>query len=221
MRSLLVLLLVAFGVSGVATAQTAEFKCPAVGNQYDFKWNSGRITRYTSQGREGTDCAYMVTRVGSGGAPSKIAARSNLLFTPIPPLLAAEVSKIWPLAVGRQIRATVDFAKANPKDYQKTDGTPSSWVQDFQMDIQAYLKINLPYGPLDVFRIEVRTDDKSDDPHFIEFKCRGDLECHGSVRTTTKIWYSPELSIVVKFEETQDKPATNPPATDAFLIAVQ
>ena len=59
MRSLLVLLLVAFGVSGAATAQTAEFKCPAVGNQYDFKWNSGRITRYTSQGREGTDCAYM------------------------------------------------------------------------------------------------------------------------------------------------------------------
>ena len=89
------------------------------------------------------------------------------------------------------------------------------------MDIQAYLKINLPYGPLDVFRIEVRTDDTSDDPHFIEFKCRGDLECHGSVRTTTKIWYSPELSIVVKFEETQDKPATNPPAMDAFLIAVQ
>ena len=36
MRSLLVLLLVAFGVSGAATAQTAEFKCPAVGNPVSY-----------------------------------------------------------------------------------------------------------------------------------------------------------------------------------------
>jgi hypothetical protein len=95
----------------------------------------------------------------------------------------------------------------NGKRILGDDGKPIVLQLHVKATVSAYIKLKTPYASLDVFRIEFRSIMDGNQKHSTSDMLCKDVSsgehfpCHG-LEETTKLWYAPELSMVVKSERT-------------------
>jgi hypothetical protein len=134
---------VALSFPAVASAQTADFKCPATGTQFTFR-SGGVDTRSTATGQEEGICLMRrenadqtAVRVYWGLVGSVDAAGDSFVR-------GLDLKSLWPLKVGNKTVQTV-----NGVGY---DGRPYS--TNVTLTVAAYEKITVPAGTFDAFRVE-------------------------------------------------------------------
>jgi hypothetical protein len=144
MKWMIAVAVLATAVAGAASAQTAEFKCPAVGTQFTYKGDSfGGIN--TATGQEGDACLFKRTSNGKTetlrvhwGLIGSVDARGDSFAKGI------DLKSLWPLAVGKTTTSTVTVSGRDGKSYTST----------VTMLVAASEKITVPAGTFDVFRVE-------------------------------------------------------------------
>jgi hypothetical protein len=131
-------------VAGAASAQTAEFKCPANGTQFTYKGdNFGGVN--TATGQDGNACLF--SRVSNGktetlrvhwGLIGSVDAQGDSFANGI------DLKSLWPLKIGNTTTSTVTVVGREGKSYTST----------VTMLVAAFEKITVPAGTFDVFRVE-------------------------------------------------------------------
>ena len=130
--------------SAVASAQTAEFKCPATGTEFTFR-SGGVDSKSVAAGQEEGVCLLkrgggdreVVVRTYWGLVGSVDAAGESFVR-------GLDLKSLWPLKVGNKTVQTV-----NGVGY---DGKP--YTTNITITVAAYEKITVPAGTFDAFRVE-------------------------------------------------------------------
>jgi hypothetical protein len=144
MKSTIAVAILATTVAGTASAQTAEFKCPASGTQLTYKGDSVEAVN-TATGQEGNACLF--SRASDGktetlrvhwGLIGSVDAQGDSFANGI------DLKSIWPLKVGNTTTSTVTVVGRDGKSYSST----------VTMLVAASEKITVPAGTFDVFRVE-------------------------------------------------------------------
>lgn len=134
----------ALSCSAAASAQTADFKCPATGTQFTFR-SAGVDSTSVATGQEDGVCLLKrgsgdketVVRVYWGLVGSVDAAGESFVR-------GLDLKSLWPLKVGNKSTQTV-----NGVGY---DGRPYS--TNVTLTVAAYEKVTVPAGTFDAFRVE-------------------------------------------------------------------
>lgn len=129
--------------SAGASAQTADFHCPATGTEFTYK-SRDTSSVHVAAGQDGNTCLVKAT---SGGKTETVRVHWGLIGS----IDAAgdsyagglDLKSLWPLKVGNKIQQTV---KATGRD-----GKPYS--SDVTVTIAAYEKVTVPASTFDTFRI--------------------------------------------------------------------
>jgi len=134
----------ATAVAGTASAQTAEFKCPASGTQFTYKGDSFQAVN-TATGQEGNACLFSRTSNGKTetlrvhwGLIGSVDAQGDSFANGI------DLKSLWPLKVGNTTTSTVTVVGRDGKSYTST----------VTMLVAASEKVTVPAGTFDVFRVE-------------------------------------------------------------------
>jgi hypothetical protein len=144
MKCMIAVAVLATAVAGTASAQTAEFKCPAIGTQFTYRGdNFGGVN--TAAGQEGDACLF--TRTSNGktetlrvhwGLIGSVDAQGDSFAGGI------DLKSLWPLKVGNTTTSTVTVVGRDGKSHTST----------VTMLVAASEKITVPAGTFDVFRVE-------------------------------------------------------------------
>lgn len=127
-----------------ASAQTAEFRCPAPGTEFTFNTGASNSTN-TVTGQDGKIC--LVTSV-SDGKSTQVRMHWGLLGSVEPAgesyVRGVDLESLWPLKVGNKTEQTVTATGRDGKPY----------TTKVTMTVAAYEKVTVPAGTFDVFRVE-------------------------------------------------------------------
>jgi hypothetical protein len=128
----------------IASAQTADFKCPAKGTEFTFR-SGGIDTRSVATGEEDGVC--LVTR-DSGDKAVTVRTYWGLVGSVDAAgesfVRGLDLKSLWPLKVGNRTVQTV-----NGIGY---DGKP--YTSNITITVAAYEKVTVPAGAFDAFRVE-------------------------------------------------------------------
>jgi hypothetical protein len=143
MKSLIGVAMLSMALATEAAAQTADFKCPAVGTQFSYK--AGDIERVsTATGQDGNVCLFSST---SAGKTEALRVHWGLIGSVDPQGEAfaggLDMKSLWPLKVGNKITNAVTVRR---------DG--KSYTSTVTMTVAAYEKVTVPAGTFDAFRVE-------------------------------------------------------------------
>src|SRR5262245_55856153 len=144
MKPIFAALVLSIASAGVASAQTAEFKCPAVSTQ--FSYTGGPWERVlTSTGQDGGVCLFNSLSEGKTealrvhwGLVGSINAQGESYARGL------NLKSLWPLKVGNTITNTVNGIGRDGKSYTST----------VTVAVAAYEKLTVPAGTFDTFRVE-------------------------------------------------------------------
>jgi len=144
MKCMIAAAVLATAVAGAASAQTAEFKCPAIGTQFTYKGdNFGGVN--AAAGQEGNACLFNRTSNGKTetlrvhwGLIGSVDAQGDSFAKGI------DLKSLWPLKVGNTTTSTVTVVGRDGKNYTST----------VTMLVAASEKLTVPAGTFDVFRVE-------------------------------------------------------------------
>lgn len=144
MKSMIAIAVLAIAAAGAASAQTAEFKCPAPGTQFTYGGdNFGGVN--TATGREGNTCLFNRTSNGKTealrvhwGLIGSVDGQGDSFAKGI------DLKSLWPLEVGKTTTSTVTVVGRDGKNYTST----------VTMLVAASEKVTVPAGTFDVFRVE-------------------------------------------------------------------
>lgn len=144
MKFILAAALLATTVAGVASAQTADFRCPAKGTQFTLKAATFEKVN-TATGRDGDVCLFDSVSDGKTeplrvhwGLIGSVDAQGEA-FTK-----GLDLKALWPLKVGNRITNTVTLVGRDGKTYTST----------VTVVVAAYEKVTVPAGTFDAFRVE-------------------------------------------------------------------
>lgn len=172
---------IAFGgvfiLMGAAAAQNVPFKCPKPGAT--FQYSDGNSATWT--GPEGNYCKY------TGRTPN-----GNVSTTAwFAPTMTARLDQaqsyanqlkpeaLWPLAIGKKLVGRYDGAGAQGQ---------GSWQNT--ITVEGYEKVTTKAGTFDAFVVTKVEEGLSN-----------------KYRSSTKVWYAPELAVTVKFTFTNSSGA--------------
>jgi hypothetical protein len=134
----------ATAVAGAASAQTAEFKCPASGTQFTYKGDSFGGAN-TAAGQDGNACLFKRVTEGKTetvrvhwGLVGSVDAQGDAFANGL------DLKSLWPLKVGNTTRNTVTVVGRDGRSYTST----------VIMLVAAAEKVTVPAGTFDVFRVE-------------------------------------------------------------------
>jgi hypothetical protein len=144
MKFTIAVAILAATVAGTASAQTAEFKCPASGTQFTYKGdNFGGVN--TATGQDGNTCLFSRNSDGKTetlrvhwGLIGSVDAQGDTFANGI------DLKSLWPLKVGNTTTNTVTVVGRDGKSYTST----------VTMVVAASEKVTVPAGTFDVFRVE-------------------------------------------------------------------
>ena len=144
MKYTIAVAILATAVAGAASAQTAEFKCPASGTQFTYKGdNFGGVN--TATGQDGNACLFNRTSDGKTealrvhwGLIGSVDAQGDSFAKGI------DLKSLWPLKVGNTTTNAVTVVGRDGKSYTST----------VTMVVAAAEKVTVPAGTFDVFRVE-------------------------------------------------------------------
>ena len=144
MKPILAALVLSCAGAGGASAQTADFKCPAIGTQFSFQ--GGPLARVvTATGRDGNVCLFSSL---SDGKTEALRVHWGLIGSVDPQgesyARGVDLKSIWPLKVGNTITSKVNAVGRDDKSYTAT----------VTVTVAAYEKITVPAGTFDAFRVE-------------------------------------------------------------------
>ena len=144
MKPMLAAVVLSLASAGVASAQTADFKCPAVGTQFAYK--GGAFDRViTSTGQDGNVCLFSSL---SDGKTEALRVHWGLVGSVDPQgesfAGGLDLKALWPLKVGNKITSTVNVVGRDGKRYTAT----------VTVTVAAYEKVTVPAGTFDAFRVE-------------------------------------------------------------------
>ena len=130
--------------SAVASAQTAEFKCPTTGTEFTFR-SGGVDSKSVETGQEdgvciisrGTSDKAMTVRTYWGLVGSVDAAGESFVR-------GLDLKSLWPLKVGNKTVQTVNGVGYNGQPY----------TTNVTITVAAYEKVTVPAGTFDAFRVE-------------------------------------------------------------------
>jgi hypothetical protein len=132
------------GASTIASAQTAEFKCPAIGTEFTYKTN-GPDSVITVTGQEGNVCLARSTSAGRTvtlrshwGLIGSVDAAGESYVRSI------DLKSLWPLKVGNKTTQTVNG----------TGRDGNAYTSSVTITVAAYEKVTVPAGTFDAFRVE-------------------------------------------------------------------
>jgi len=144
MKSTVAAAIMAMGVAGTASAQTAEFKCPASGTQFTYK--AGPAERInTVTGHDGNVC--LVSSISDGktealrvhwGLVGSVDAQGESFAGGL------DLKSLWPLKVGNTTTNSVTVIGRDGKSYTST----------ITLVVAAYEKVAVPAGTFYAFRVE-------------------------------------------------------------------
>jgi hypothetical protein len=143
---LLIAMALAAAVSfpAVASAQTADFKCPATGTVFTFR-SGGVDTQSTATGQDGDVC--LIQR-GSGDTETKVRMYWGLVGSVDAAgesfVRGLDLKSLWPLEVGNKTVQTV-----NGVGY-----TGQPYTSNVTITVAAYEQVTVPAGTFDAFRVE-------------------------------------------------------------------
>ena len=128
----------------VASAQTADFKCPATGTEFTFR-SGGVDTKSVATGQEdgvcliqrGTGDKAVTGRTYWGLVGSVDAAGESFVR-------GLDLKSLWPLKVGNKTIQTVNGVGYNGQPY----------TSSITITVAAYEKVTVPAGTFDAFRVE-------------------------------------------------------------------
>lgn len=127
-----------------ASAQTAEFKCPAVGTEFTYKTN-GPESVVAVTGQDGNVCLAKSTSAGRTetlrvhwGLIGSVDAAGESFARGI------DLKSLWPLKVGNKTAQTVNATGRDGKAY----------TSSVTVTVAAYEKVTVPAGTFDAFRVE-------------------------------------------------------------------
>ncbi len=127
-----------------ASAQTAEFKCPAVGTVLTVRGFDGE-SQTTASGQDGTVCLFKSTKAGQTkdlrvyyGLVGSVDAAGESFSKGL------DLKGLWPLKVGNKTVSTVNGTGYDGKAYTAT----------VTITVAAYEKVTVPAGTFDAFRVE-------------------------------------------------------------------
>lgn len=125
-------------------AQTAEFKCPAVGAEFTMRGSEGD-SQMVAAGQDGNVCLFKSTKAGKTvdlrahwGLVGSVDAAGESFSKGL------DLKSLWPLKVGNKSSSTV-----NGTGY---DGKP--YTANVAVTVAAYEKVTVPAGTFDAFRVE-------------------------------------------------------------------
>lgn len=144
MKSIFVAAMLSTAVAGTASAQSAAFKCPAIGTQFTFK--AGGLERVnTATGQDGNVCLFSSVSEGKTaalrvhwGLIGSVDAQGESFAGGL------DLKSLWPLKVGNKITNTVTVVGRDGKNYSST----------VTIVVAAYEKVTVPAGTFDTFRVE-------------------------------------------------------------------
>ncbi|MCW5737826.1 MAG: hypothetical protein KIS73_27140 [Enhydrobacter sp.] len=144
MKSAFAAAFLAAAITGKASAQTAEFKCPAIGTQFTYQGESfGGVN--TATGQDGNACLFNRTSDGKAetlrvhwGLIGSVDAQGDSFAKGI------DLKSLWPLKVGNTTTGTVTVVGRDGKSYTST----------VTMLVAASEKVTVPAGTFDTFRVE-------------------------------------------------------------------
>jgi hypothetical protein len=130
--------------AAAASAQTADFKCPAAGTAFTFR-NAGVDEKSVATGQEdgicllqrGTGDKATTVRVYWGLVGSVDAAGESFVR-------GLDLKSLWPLKVGNRTVQTVNGVGYDGRPYSTT----------VAIAVAAYEKVTVPAGTFDAFRVE-------------------------------------------------------------------
>ena len=134
----------ALSFATAASAQTADFKCPATGTEFTFH-SSGADTKSVASGREEGVCLMqrgagdkaVTVRTYWGLVGSVDAAGESFVR-------GLDLKSLWPLKVGNKTVQTVNGVGYDGKSYST----------NVTITVAAYEKVTVPAGTFDAFRVE-------------------------------------------------------------------
>ena len=130
--------------SAVASAQTAEFKCPATGTEFTFR-SGGIDSKSVATGQEEGVC--LLSR-GSGDKAVPVRTYWGLVGSVDAAgdsfVRGLDLKSLWPLKVGNKTVQTVNGVGYNGQPY----------TTNVTITVAAYEKVTVPAGTFDAFRVE-------------------------------------------------------------------
>lgn len=127
-----------------ASAQTAEFRCPAPGTAFTYK-GGDRTSVHVASGQDGNVC---LVRAAADGKTETVRLYWGLLGAVDEAgdsyARAVDLKSLWPLKVGNRTQQTVNAIGRDGKPYSS----------DVTLTIAAHEKVTVPAGTFDVFRVE-------------------------------------------------------------------
>jgi hypothetical protein len=131
-------------VAGTASAQTAEFKCPAVGTEFSYRSAMGNSVA-TAAGQDGNVC---LLKRAVGGKTEQVRVHWGLIGAVDAQGEAfaggIALKSLWPLKVGNKATNTITLTGRDGKTYTST----------VTVTVAAYEKVTVPAGTFDAFRVE-------------------------------------------------------------------
>lgn len=144
MRSTVVAAVLATAVAGAASAQTAEFKCPASGTEFTYKGDNFDGVN-TATGQDGNACLFSRASGGKAetlrvhwGLVGSVDAQGDSFAKGL------DLKSLWPLKVGNKITNTVTVVGRDGKSYTST----------VTAVVAAAEKVTVPAGTFDTLRVE-------------------------------------------------------------------
>lgn len=132
------------GASTIASAQTAEFKCPAIGTEFTYRTN-GPDSVIAVTGQDGNVCLAKSTSAGRTvnlrshwGLIGSVDAAGESYVRGI------DLKSLWPLKVGNKTAQTVNGTGRDGKAY----------TSSVTITVTAHEKVSVPAGTFDAFRVE-------------------------------------------------------------------
>ena len=151
MKSVVAILAACVAFAATASAQTAEFKCPAAGTELTYR-SAGANSVRVSTGQEGNACLSKSTAAGTTeqvrvhyGLIGSVDAAGESYVKGI------DLKSLWPLKVGNK---TVQIFNVTGRDGK-------SYSNNVTMSVAGYEKVTVPAGTFDTFRVE---ETKAGDP---------------------------------------------------------
>ena len=143
-KSTIAVAVLATVVAGAASAQTAEFKCPASGTQFTYKGdNFGGVN--TATGQDGNACLFSRTSDGKTetlrvhwGLVGSVDAQGDSFANGL------DLKSLWPLKVGNTTTNTVTVVGRDGKSYTST----------VTVVVAGSEKVTVPAGTFDSLRVE-------------------------------------------------------------------
>jgi hypothetical protein len=127
-----------------ASAQTAEFRCPAPGTEFTYQ-TGGASSVTVATGQDGNTC---LTRNQSDGRTKDVKMHWGLIGSVDAAgdsyARGVDLKSLWPLKVGNKTRQTITA----------TGHEGGTYTADVTMTVAAYEKVAVPAGTFDVFRVE-------------------------------------------------------------------